>query len=104
MATLWGPFVALLVCYLLVWTQRWHGAYTLDSAVGVQKFHSHPTPRIGGVGILAGLAVLHLQAAPDAQAVMGPMLLAAMPAFWFGLAEDLTKRVGARMRLMACMG
>lgn len=103
-ATLWGTFVAILVCCLLVWTQRWHGAYTLDSAVGVQKFHTHPTPRIGGVGILAGLAVLYLQAAPDAQAVMGPMLLAAMPAFWFGLAEDLTKRVGARMRLMATVG
>lgn len=104
MANLWGPFVAILVCCLLVWTQRWHGAYTLDSAVGVQKFHTHPTPRIGGVGILAGLAVLYVQAAPDAQSVMGPMLLAAMPAFWFGLAEDLTKRVGARMRLMATVG
>jgi len=101
---LWGPLVAALVCCLLVWTQRWHGAYTLDSRVGVHKVHIRPTPRVGGVGTLAGLVVVYLQAAPDAQAVIGPMLLAAVPAFLCGLAEDLTKRVGVRTRLCATVG
>ena len=98
---LFGPVSAFLTCWILVWTQGWHGRYTLDSAAGIQKFHTQPTPRIGGVGILAGLCAVYAQGSSEAQALLGPMLMAALPAFLFGLAEDLTKRVGARLRLLA---
>ena len=49
-ALLAGALAAFIACCLLVVTQRWHGRFTLDNAEGIQKFHTRPTPRIGGVG------------------------------------------------------
>jgi UDP-N-acetylmuramyl pentapeptide phosphotransferase/UDP-N-acetylglucosamine-1-phosphate transferase len=93
----------LLTSIVLVATQRWHGHMSLDNAFGVQNHHSHPTPRIGGVAIALGLCVAWVIAAPDVRKILGPMLLAGIPAFAFGLAEDLTKKVGVRPRLLATM-
>lgn len=103
-ALLAGALAAFIACCLLVVTQRWHGRFTLDNAEGIQKFHTRPTPRIGGVGVMAGmLAVLLL--APEAwKSVLVPMLWASLPAFAFGVAEDISKRVGPRARLLATMG
>lgn len=47
--------VTLLASLLLVFTQRRHGHFSMDGSAGVQKFHATPTPRIGGVAIVAGL-------------------------------------------------
>ena len=47
--------VTLLASLALVLTQRWHGRFSLDGAVGVQKMHTQPTPRVGGVAIVLGL-------------------------------------------------
>lgn len=99
-----GALVSALVCALLVCTQRFHGHLSMDSAAGVQKFHVHPTPRIGGLGLLLGLVVICFVSEADQQALLAPMLWASIPAFVFGLAEDLTKAVGPRARLLATMG
>lgn len=101
----WGLLVSLLICTLLVLTKRWHGKLTLDSTDGVQKFHSSPTPRVGGIGLLLGLITAWsiLPHANPVKGLLGPMLLASLPAFIFGTAEDLTKRVGVRERLLATM-
>jgi UDP-N-acetylmuramyl pentapeptide phosphotransferase/UDP-N-acetylglucosamine-1-phosphate transferase len=96
-------FVTLLASVALVVTQRWHGRYSTDSTIGVQKFHTKATPRIGGVAILAGLTVGWVLAGPGVNALFGPLLLAGSAAFVFGLAEDLTKRVSIRSRLLATM-
>lgn len=95
--------VALIVCVLIVVTQQWHGKMTLDSDQGVQKFHIGATPRVGGVGILAGLLAVWVGASGPFAEMLGAMLLAGMPAFVFGLAEDVTKRVSVRARLLATM-
>jgi UDP-N-acetylmuramyl pentapeptide phosphotransferase/UDP-N-acetylglucosamine-1-phosphate transferase len=42
-------------------------------------------------------------AAHERQILFGPILLSGMPAFIFGLAEDLTKRVSVRTRLLATL-
>lgn len=47
--------VALLASAALVVTQHWHGHFSLDGTVGVQKHHCRPTPRIGGVALVLGL-------------------------------------------------
>ena len=96
--------ITLLVGVGLIATQRWHGRFSLDGIDGIQKHHDHPTPRIGGVAIAAGLSAAWIEAAPDARALLGPMLLAGMPALLFGLAEDVSKRVGVLPRLLATMG
>jgi len=97
-------FVVSLACsLLLVLTTRWHGRYSLDATHGVQKFHITPTPRIGGAAIMLGLW-LALGAMPgDQQDLLLPVLTASMPAFVFGLAEDLTRNVSVRARLIATM-
>jgi len=93
----------LLAGVALVTTQRWHGRYSTDSTSGVQKFHTQDTPRIGGIAIVLGLLLAWALAAPDVRAILGPMLLAGSPAFVFGLAEDLTKSVSVKYRLLATL-
>jgi UDP-N-acetylmuramyl pentapeptide phosphotransferase/UDP-N-acetylglucosamine-1-phosphate transferase len=39
---------------LVVLTTRWHGAFSMDESAGIQKVHAHPTPRIGGLPMVAG--------------------------------------------------
>lgn len=96
-----GFAVSLACSLLLVLTTRWHGRYSLDATHGVQKFHLTPTPRIGGAAIMLGLW-LSLGLLPEAQQeLLLPVLVAVMPAFVFGLAEDLTRKVSVRARLIA---
>lgn len=104
-AAWYGLIASLISCLLLVWTKHWHGALTLDSTDGVQKFHTSPTPRVGGIGLLIGLTVgwYKLPNNNEITELLGLMLIASMPAFLFGMAEDLTKRVGVRERLLATM-
>lgn len=91
------------LCVFLVLTKPWHGALTMDFIDGVQKFHTAPTPRIGGIPIVLGLIVAWGKAPTDIQNMLTPILFAGMPAFIFGVAEDITKRVGVMQRLMATM-
>lgn len=96
-----GFAVSLACSLLLVLTTRWHGRYSLDATHGVQKFHITPTPRIGGAAIMLGLW-LALGVLPEAQQeLLLPVLVSAVPAFVFGLAEDLTRNVSVRARLLA---
>ncbi len=73
----------------------------MDEAQGVQKFHTAPTPRVGGVPIVLGLGVAWLNAEQALQELVLPILIAGMPAFLFGFAEDITKRVSVLQRLLA---
>ncbi|WP_084181283.1 MraY family glycosyltransferase [Polaromonas glacialis] len=95
---------ALLVALLLVRTQHWHGHLSMDSDEGVQKFHTSPTPRVGGIAIAVGVVAGYLLTNPASKTLLGPLILAGIPAFAFGLLEDMTKRVSVRTRLLATMG
>ena len=108
----YDAFVALLAsfltCLILVLTKKWHGSLSMDSSTGIQKVHTSPTPRIGGIGIaigvLAGFAASsHGIAAAEKRAILSAILLAGIPAFIFGLLEDLTKKVSVKTRLLATM-
>jgi len=98
-----GLAVSLACSLLLVATTRWHGRFTLDATRGIQKFHSVPTPRIGGLAIMLGLIFACMVSSVTQQALLGPLLAAAAPAFLFGIAEDLTRRVSIGARLVATM-
>ncbi|MFC5479820.1 MraY family glycosyltransferase [Massilia suwonensis] len=98
-----GLAVSLACSLLLVATTRWHGRFTLDATRGIQKFHSVPTPRIGGLAIMLGLIFACMASSVSQQALLGPLLAAAAPAFLFGIAEDLTRRVSIGARLIATM-
>jgi UDP-GlcNAc:undecaprenyl-phosphate GlcNAc-1-phosphate transferase len=73
---------------------------------GAQKFHARPVPRVGGLAVVAGLVVLMgwvtvTGAGPVRELWL--LLLCGLPALGAGLAEDVTKRVGVRWRLLATM-
>lgn len=102
-ATLVSCFAA---CSLIVLTQRWHGAFSLDHDTdGAQKFHTVPVPRVGGLGLFIGLLVAALSwryVADDEASDKAIWLLACgLPAFGAGLIEDFTKNVSVRTRLIA---
>lgn len=97
---------SLLASALIVSTQHLHGRLTLDSHAGVQKLHTKPTPRVGGIAIYLGMVLGGLSLPAQAQFLWWTICLAALPAFGFGLVEDITKRVGIVTRLLAtvCSG
>jgi UDP-N-acetylmuramyl pentapeptide phosphotransferase/UDP-N-acetylglucosamine-1-phosphate transferase len=98
-----GFVASLTFCIFLVLTKSWHGIFSMDENEGVQKVHSKPTPRIGGVAIFAALLLCWLNAPEDLKPLIGSFLLAGLPAFIFGFAEDITKRVSVLLRLLATM-
>ena len=101
---LWvGLVTTLALSVLVVLTTRWHGFLSLDESAGVQKVHAHPTPRVGGLPMVLGLMAAVWVSPPDMREKIWPWLLAGSPAFAFGLAEDLTKRVSVTTRLLATM-
>ena len=98
-----GFVASLSFCILLVLTKPWHGAFSMDANEGIQKFHSTPTPRIGGLAIVAALWAARLNSPPELKSLIELFLLAGLPAFIFGLAEDITKKVSVLHRLLATM-
>lgn len=103
LSTYVGFATSLLMAVVLVMTKRWHGRYSLDSSQGVQKVHSIPTPRVGGIAIMVGVMAAYAVARPERQVILAPLMLSGLPAFLFGLAEDLTKKVSVLARLLATM-
>ena len=101
--------VSLVVCYLNIATERWHGRFSFDADVrGIQKVHKMLVPRTGGIALLCGVLAVALFGSfndyPDAvrdetRLTILKFVLAATPAFLAGIIEDLTKRVSVRTRL-----
>lgn len=96
-------FTSTIMSLLIVFTERWHGRHTHDSMDGVQKFHTAPTPRIGGLAVYLGLVAAWVVLPEGNSELLGLMLLSALPAFLAGFLEDITKQVGVRDRLLATM-
>lgn len=97
--------VSFLVAQALVLSAHKHGHLTMDLPSGVQKFHSTPTPRVGGMAIFAAVvaAWVLLQGVQERK-ILSTVLLAGMPALAIGLVEDVTKRVSVKTRLLVTMG
>jgi UDP-N-acetylmuramyl pentapeptide phosphotransferase/UDP-N-acetylglucosamine-1-phosphate transferase len=98
-----AALVSLVVAVLLVLTKRWHGRFSMDGLLGIQKMHTVPTPRIGGIAIFAGVLAGWMVSSSEVARILGVLILAGLPAFLFGLAEDLTKQVTVTARLLATM-
>lgn len=102
-------FIATLsVAVAVVVTQRWHARWTGDfEDSGVQKHHQGSPPRVGALPLLAGLGVgVYLFAQAEAPALRAAAnflqvaLLCAVPVLLLGLADDLTKKVPPRVRML----
>jgi len=101
---------SFMVSLLIVRSQKWHGGLSHDHDLdGVQKVHTTAVPRIGGLGVIAGILIgcvafqklFQDTHEPALRVEMFLLLIASLPAFLAGLIEDFTKRVSVRVRLMA---
>jgi len=106
MGVLATSFLAtLLITLWVINSNHLHSKFSADSDTSsIQKFHSHVVPRIGGLGILIGLLISLLVRRFENEVVgnFGLLLIASsLPAFLFGFLEDITKKVGVKIRLIA---
>ena len=106
MSALAVSFLAsFLITLWVIRSSHLHSKFSADSdTTAIQKFHSHIVPRIGGFGILLGLIVSLVVRRLENEAVgnFGLLLIASsLPAFIFGFLEDITKKVGVKVRLIA---
>ena len=106
---IWIPLIALVcssIAMLIVVTSaehhaHWSADHDLD---GPQKMHVKAVPRVGGVGIVAGICGAALAAAwvgggPGWDILL--MLACTVPAFGSGIWEDFTKAISPRRRMVA---
>ncbi|MBI3146192.1 MAG: glycosyltransferase family 4 protein [Pseudogulbenkiania sp.] len=91
------------VGWLILRSCHIHARFSMDHDIaGIQKFHSHAVPRIGGVPLMAGLMVgVGVLAAETGWNLADNLVLCALPAFASGLIEDVTKKIGPLPRLLA---
>jgi UDP-N-acetylmuramyl pentapeptide phosphotransferase/UDP-N-acetylglucosamine-1-phosphate transferase len=68
---------------------------------GPQKFHTKVVPRIGGISIALGIsiAICFKLLNPPNYIMEFTLLACAIPTFFIGLAEDLTKKISVKKRL-----
>ncbi|HPG79363.1 MAG TPA: glycosyltransferase, partial [Piscinibacter sp.] len=104
MYELLAAFAVSLGCTLLLVRHSKFAAHRFHDhdLSGPQKFHATPVPRVGGIGIFAGITAGMLVIwwrQPQFAGAAFLLLLCAMPAFGSGLTEDLTKTQSPRRRL-----
>lgn len=93
------------VCWGMLLSRRVHEKLSIDDTIpGLHKVHRTPVPRIGGFGILAGVAAgaFMLDAAEATWMLL--FLLASLLAFAGGFLEDLTRKVSPYSRLLFAFG
>lgn len=97
--------ISFILNLLLVRYSYLHARFSADSDLtGIQKFHTIAVPRVGGAAILLAiffaLWVRYFQS-PDVGLFGLLLIVSSLPAVIAGLTEDITKKVGIRIRLLA---
>jgi UDP-N-acetylmuramyl pentapeptide phosphotransferase/UDP-N-acetylglucosamine-1-phosphate transferase len=91
--------------FLVVYYEEHHAHWSADHDLsGPQKMHVKAVPRVGGVGILAGICGGAAVAALQHVELRWELLLlvaCTLPAFGSGIWEDFTKAISPRRRMVA---
>lgn len=98
---IFGFLASFLVSFIIFKTKHLHSEKMLDQLDGIQKFHSVPTPRIGGVALAGGFLLGWILLTGDARLLFGLLCVSGFPVLALGLAEDIFKTVSVRVRLLA---
>lgn len=97
--------VSLIFTFLIVRYRHLHEHVSGDhDTKGIQKFHVSSVPRVGGMGVLIGLIaalIFRWTQNQDTASIGLILVVCALPAFFIGLVEDLTKKIGIGLRLGA---
>ena len=89
-----GFISCLLITIFLVLTKKWHGNFSIDSIYGVQKFHSDPTPRIGGISLITSFLITLIFIETTEKSIWFYIFISSLPVLLAGFMEDL-REVGA---------
>lgn len=95
--------VSFGICALIMLGLRRNTAWMLrrDDLRARQRTHSVPTPRVGGIGVLAGVLAALLLAPLEYLPFLSLFAATLLPVFAAGLAEDLGFRVRPAGRMVA---
>jgi len=96
------PFTitAVLTALIISLPKKWT-ANEFDT-IGVQKFHKNPVPHIGGIAIFTGFFI-GLWFLPAAQEIKLLLLVASLPVFIGGIAEDVTAKITPSQRMVTIL-
>ena len=92
-----GFLSVLILCVIILASQKWHLIYSSDTDIGPQKIHSNQIPRIGGIALLAGLLTAYILKLPFSAG----LLIGILPVFLAGISEDISKKIPPFFRLGA---
>lgn len=96
-----GLLTSMVMAIAIIRSAHLHAHLSMDGDLsGPQKFHATPTPRVGGIPIMAGLMLAATIAWHEDLPEFASLLIAGLPVFLAGLAEDVTKRVYPLYRLL----
>ncbi len=95
-------FASFIVSILIIASGRLHLRYSArgQGDFEVQKSHEDPTPRIGGLAILAGCAYGWYEIENFSAKYLGYILISGMPVLILGLLDDLYFSIKPIYRLM----
>jgi UDP-N-acetylmuramyl pentapeptide phosphotransferase/UDP-N-acetylglucosamine-1-phosphate transferase len=97
--------IALVLAWLIIHsTRRSQGAWNARNLDSVQKFHAYPVPRVGGLAVAAGIiGTRAVGLGGPRRACSRRRCLARLrpPPLLARLAEDVTKKLGIKTRLLA---
>ena len=102
MVFFWVASISFLTGLTLIVSAPYHGALSAAHQTGPQKLHQGYTPRLAGLGIFAGLVMSYVLISQDTSFTRAA-LLAVIPLFIAGIAEDITARIAPVVRLVASL-
>ena len=96
------PFTitAVLTALIISLPKKW--TTNESDTFGMQKFHKNPVPHIGGALLFTGFFI-GLWFLPAAQEIRLLLLVASLPVFIAGIAEDCTGKIGPTLRMIAAL-
>lgn len=95
-----GAAVGCAFCLAVHLSPLRHLTNNHHSLRGPQKIHTAPTPRIGGLDLIIAMFVRALFLSDEAKQFVLLILVAMLPVFLSGFAEDVTNSVLLRVRLL----
>lgn len=102
------PFlISILVHFaFFIVFKRILGSSFQDKSDGPQKIHVEIGTRVGGMAIFSSVVLIVIFDAALSSSLLLPILITTFPVFALGLAEDLTGKVSAKVRLFGsfCAG
>ena len=96
-----GFLISFFISMIIVITFKWHKKLSSDHINGIQKVHEGSIPRIGGIAIFFSILAQSLILNNDLSEKILLFLFLISFAFIAGLAEDITKKIRPRWRLVA---